>query len=308
MQELATGKIPPQAGRLAVVTGGTSGLGFETALKLAQGCVDVILAGRDESKGREALGRLRPLAPHALVRFEVLDLARQDSVAAFAQRLAKRNRPVDLLINNANVMALPKREVTADGFEMQLATNYLGHFALTGRLLPLLRQGRRSRVVQVSSLAHRYGSIHFDDLHGERSYGPWAAYCQSKLAALVFALELQRRSGLYGWGLHSNAVHPGYSKPGLVENAPGKRTLWTWLGRGLGEFVGHSVADGAQSALLAATSPDAEPGAYYGPRGFLELAGHPAHAVVAKRARDRDLAKRLWEVSEQLTGVHWPVG
>ena len=167
MQGSVTGKIPPQAGRLAVVTGGTSGLGFEIALNLAQGCVDVILAGRDEAKGHEALGRLRPLAPQALVRFEVLDLARQDSIAAFAQRLEKRNRPVDLLINNAGVMALPRREVTADGFEMQLATNYLGHFALTGLLLPLLRQGRRSRVVQVSSLAHRYGSIHFDDLHGQ---------------------------------------------------------------------------------------------------------------------------------------------
>jgi len=308
MQGSVTGKIPPQAGRLAVVTGGTSGLGFEIALNLAQGCVDVILAGRDEAKGHEALGRLRPLAPQALVRFEVLDLARQDSIAAFAQRLEKRNRPVDLLINNAGVMALPRREVTADGFEMQLATNYLGHFALTGLLLPLLRQGRRSRVVQVSSLAHRYGSIHFDDLHGQRSYGSWAAYCQSKLAALVFALELQRRSALYKWGLQSNAVHPGYSKTGLVGNAPGTRTLLTWLGRGLGEIVGQSVADGAQAALLAATSPDAQPGAYYGPRGFLELAGQPAYAVVAKRARDKDLAKRLWEVSEQLTGVHWPVG
>jgi NAD(P)-dependent dehydrogenase (short-subunit alcohol dehydrogenase family) len=308
MQGSVTGKIPPQAGRLAVVTGGTSGLGFETALKLAQGCVDVILAGRDEAKGREALGKLRPMAPQALVRFEVLDLARQDSVAAFAQRLVQRNRPVDLLINNANVMALPKRQVTADGFEMQLATNYLGHFALTGRLLPLLREGRRPRVVQVSSLAHRYGTIRFEDLHGEQSYGPWAAYCQSKLAALVFALELQRRSGLYGWGLQSNAVHPGYSKTGLVENAPGQRTLLTWLSRGLGGIVGQSAADGARPALLAATSPDAQPGGYYGPRGFLELAGQPAQAVVAKRARDKDVAKKLWEVSEQLTGVHWPVG
>ena len=307
MQESVTGKIPPQAGRLAVVTGGTSGLGFETALKLAQGCVDVILAGRDEAKGHEALGRLRPQAPQALVRFEMLDLARQDSVAAFAQRLAQRNRPVDLLINHANVMALPKRQVTADGFELQLATNYLGHFALTGRLLPLLRRGRRPRVVQVSSLAHRYGTIHFEDLHGERSYKGWAAYCQSKLAALVFALELQRRSGLYGWGLQSNAVHPGYSKTGLVGNAPGQRNLLTWLSRGLGEIVGQSAADGASSALLAATSPDAQPGGYYGQRGFLELAGKPATAVVAKRARDRDVAKKLWEVSEELTGVRWPV-
>jgi NAD(P)-dependent dehydrogenase (short-subunit alcohol dehydrogenase family) len=302
-----TGRIPPQAGRLAVITGGTSGLGFETALKLAQGCVDVILAGRDEAKGREALGQLRPMAPHALIRFEMLDLARQDSVAAFAERLAKWNRPVDLLINNAGVMALPKRETTADGFEMQLATNYLGHFALTGRLLPLLRQGRRPRVVQVSSLGHRYGSIHFDDLHGERGYGPWAAYCQSKLAALMFALELQRRSVLYGWGLQSNAAHPGYSRRDRVAGAFGAGNLLTWLNRRLGEFVGQSAADGAQSALLAATSPNAQPGEYYGPRGFLELAGQPAQAAVGKRALDRDVAKRLWEVSEQLTGVRWPV-
>ena len=175
---------------MAVVTGATGGLGYELALALAQGCADVVLAGRDESKGRAAENQIRLLAPNALVRFEKLDLARLSSVATFAGRLRSSGRPVDILVNNAGVMALPKRLLTVDGFEMQLGTNYLGHFALTALLLPLLRDGRTRRVVQMSSLAHRFGEIRFDDLQGERSYSPWGAYAQSKLASLLFAREL----------------------------------------------------------------------------------------------------------------------
>jgi len=268
----------------------------------------VIIAGRDEASGREALGKIRPQAPHALVRFERLDLANLASVADFAGRLVLADRPVDLLVNNAGVMALPKRLVTVDGFEMQLGTNYLGHFALSGLMLPLLRRTKWPRVVQVTSLLHRYGSIRFSDLNGERRYRPWAAYAQSKLAALLFAGELQRRSDSHGWGLMSTAVHPGYAQTELIANGRGRRSLLTRLSRTLGMSVSQSAADGARPAVFAATSVDAQAGGFYGPSGFLELTGPPAAALAASRARDRDVARRLWEVSEELTGVRWTQG
>ena len=176
------GDIPAQTGRLVVVTGASGGLGYATALALAQGCADVIVAARSESKGREAAARIRAQAPGALVRFEKLDVADLASVSAFARRLRAADRPLDVLVNNAGVMALPQRQLTVDGFEMQWATNYLGHFALTSALLPLLRLSRFPRVVQVSSVVHRFGKIRFDNLHGEQRYRPWPAYFQSKLA------------------------------------------------------------------------------------------------------------------------------
>lgn len=300
-------EIPPQTGKLVVVTGAASGLGYEIALALAQGCADVIVAGRNEARGREAAGRIRLLAPRALVRFEKLDLAELESVNAFARRLVTAGRPLDLLVNNAGVMALPKRRVTADGFEMQLGTNYLGHFALTGLLLPLLRLSRRPRVVQVSSLAHRFGKIHFDNLHGERKYRPWSAYSQSKLAALLFAGELQRRSDANGWGLLSSAVHPGYAQTNLVANGPGGRSVLSLLNRSVGRMVSQSAADGAQPALFAAVSASAQPGGFYGPGGLFELGGSPRVARASSQARDRAVARRLWQVAEELTGVVWPV-
>ena len=288
-----------------VVTGATGGLGYEIALGLAQGCADVVVAGRNEAKGREAAAKIRVLAPKALVRFEKLDLADLASVSAFARRIAAVGRPLDLLVNNAGVMALPLRRVTADGFEMQLGTNYLGHFALTGLLLPLLRASRRPRVVQVSSLAHRFGQIRFDNLHGELSYRPWTAYSQSKLATLLFARELQRRSDKNGWGLLSSAVHPGYAQTSLFANGLGARSVFALLHRSLGRVVSQSAAEGAQPALFAAVSASAQPGGFYGPDGLFELTGRPAHASVASRARDVAVVRRLWEVSEELTGVRW---
>ena len=194
MSGWTTQDIPTQRGKLAIVTGATSGVGFEAALALARAGADVIVAGNDEAQGHEALAKIRPQAPASLVRFEKLDLSKLNSVAEFTERIARTERPVDLLINNAAVMSLPKRQVTVDGFEMQLATNYLGHFALTGQLLPLLRRGMDTRVVQVSSIAHRFGAIRFYDMQFERDYSPFKAYSQSKLALLIFALELQRRS------------------------------------------------------------------------------------------------------------------
>jgi NAD(P)-dependent dehydrogenase (short-subunit alcohol dehydrogenase family) len=297
--------IPPQAGKLAVVTGATGGLGYEIALALAQGCADVIIAGRNDAKGRGVAGKIRTLAPNALVRFEKLDLASLSSVAAFAGRLAAAGRPVDLLVNNAGVMALPERRVTPDGFEMQFGTNYVGHFALTGRLLPLLCRSRSPRVVQVSSLAHRFGKIRFDDLHGERKYKPWAAYSQSKLAALLFARELQSQSDAHGWGLLSSAVHPGFAKTDLIVNGPGAKSLLFLLSRSLGWMVTQSAADGALPALFAASSAHVEPGGYYGPGGMLEFAGLPGAAFASRRAQDQAVARKLWQVSEQLTGVRW---
>ena len=201
-------EIPSQLGRTAVVTGATGGLGYETALALAKAGAEVILTGRDDRKGRSAIEKISREVTGARVSYEHLDLASLASVADFAQRMQAR-QSLDLLINNAGVMALPRRQTTADGFEMQFGTNHLGHFALTARLMPLLRRASGPRVVSVSSLAHRTGLIDFDDLQGARVYAPWKAYGQSKLATLMFALELQRRSDAAGWNLISNAAHPG---------------------------------------------------------------------------------------------------
>jgi NAD(P)-dependent dehydrogenase (short-subunit alcohol dehydrogenase family) len=229
-------------------------------------------------------------------------------VTAFADRLVAAGHPVDVLVNNAGVMALPKRLVTADGFEMQLGTNYLGHFALTARLLPLLRQSPFARVVQMSSLAHRLGKIDFDDLQGENQYGPWSAYCQSKLALLLFARELQWQSVARGWGLLSVAAHPGYAQTDLFANGRGKKSLLSRLSNSLGRVLSQSASDGARSALFAASSNSAEPGGFYGPGGFLELKGATHAARVSARALDPAVAQRLWKVSQQLTGVKWTGG
>ncbi|MFZ0742850.1 MAG: SDR family oxidoreductase [Terracidiphilus sp.] len=299
--------IPSQAGKLAVVTGATSGIGFETALALARAGADVIVAGCDETNGLEALGQIRPLAPGSLVRFEKLNLASLASVADFARRVARTERPLDLLVNNAGVMALPQRQVTVDGFEMQLGTNYLGHFALTGLLLPLLRRGMDPRVVQVSGLTHRVGRIHLDDLHLERGYAPVKAYSQSKLAMLMFALELQRRSDSGAWGLLSLAAHPGYARTGFFQNGPGTKSAVSRLHRVFGGLLGHSAAEGALSTLYAATSLKARSGEYYGPKGALGLAGPLGLAGIGKNANDLNLARKLWEASERLTRVEWPI-
>ena len=288
------------------MTGATGGLGFEIALGLAKGCADVIVSGRNEAKGRAAAGKIRSLAPKALVRFEKLDVADLASVATFAGRLDAEERPLDLLVNNAGVMALPQRRITAEGFEMQFATNYLGHFALTGLLLPLLRKSRSPRVVQMSSVVHRRGRIRFDDLQSELRYRPWGAYCQSKLAMLMFSRELQRLSDAHQWGLLSTAVHPGFSQTSLFANGPGARSFISILSRSIGLALSQSAADGALPALFAATATGIQPGGFYGPGGLLELAGPPAEAHVSSRARDEFVAHKLWQVSERLTGVRWP--
>ena len=303
MTDWSTADIPPMTGKTAVITGATGGLGYETALALAGAGATVVLTGRNDAKGRGALERIRIQVPNARISYEELDLAKLASVADFAARFGAAHASLDLLVNNAGVMALPKRQETADGFEMQLGTNYLGHYALTARLLPLLRRGSQPRVVNLSSLAHRSGAINFDDLQSRRFYSPWKAYCQSKLAMLIFAFELQRRSDAAGWGLMSNAAHPGYARTDLIPNGPGGRGLMWQVSKSLQPLISHSAAAGALPTLFAATSPQAKPAGYYGPNWFYELKGPPVPAKVMPQARDAAVAARLWDVSAALTGV-----
>ncbi len=295
--------IPSQAGRLAVVTGANAGIGFETALALAIAGAEVVVAARDPSRGEAAVRRILARYPQGGVRLETLDLASLADVRAFAARLADRYDRLDVLINNAGVMAPPQRQTTQDGFELQFGVNYLAHFALTARLTPLLRQAESARVVNVSSLAHRAGTIAFDDLQSARQYRAWQAYAQSKLAMLMFAIELQRRSEAAGWGLIGVAAHPGYARTELINNGLGPESLTARLERLVGPLASQSAADGASPILFAATSPEAIGAGYYGPSGVMEMRGSPKPAKLAAAALDRDAGARLWAVSEQLTGA-----
>lgn len=296
--------IPPQHGRTAIVTG-TGGLGFEDAVALARAGASVVLAGRNAAKGAEALNRIRTMLPSADVRFEDLDLASLASVTAFAARITQRHESVDMLINNAGVMVPPRRKVTADGFELQLGTNHLGHFALTAHLLPILRAG--ARVVSLSSVAARAGAIDFDDLNSTCSYAAMKAYSQSKLACLMFALELQRRSDAAGLGIVSIASHPGVARTDLLHNGPGRRSAHG-LARTLLPFLFQPADRGALPTLYAATALDGAGGAYYGPDGIAEVRGYPTLARIPPQALDKDVAAHLWQVSEELTGVRFPNG
>ncbi|WP_369942169.1 SDR family oxidoreductase [Xanthomonas medicagonis] len=307
MSRWTLAELPPQRAKLAIVTGASpGGLGYETALALAGAGASVVLAARNPAKGETARQAVLAAHPAADVRVEALDLAQLASVAAFAQRIAARSPRLDLLINNAGVMAPPQRQTTADGLELQFGSNYLGHFALTARLLPLLRAAPGARVVNLSSLAHHTGRINFDDLQSERPYRPWQAYAQSKLAMLMFALELQRRSDAQGWGIRAPAAHPGIAQTALIANGPdgaGRRSAAGVATRLLAPWISHSAAAGALPTLYAATAPQAEGGGYYGPDGLFELKGDPAPARIGRRARDPQVAARLWEVSCTLAGV-----
>ncbi|MFT3996598.1 MAG: SDR family oxidoreductase [Asticcacaulis sp.] len=301
MPRWTASNIPQQRGRSVVITG-TGGLGFEDALAMARAGAEVILAGRNPAKGAQAVEAIHTEVPSANVRFESLDLASLRSVADFAARLRDQRSSLDLLINNAGVMVPPKRQETEDGFELQFGTNYLGHFALTAALMPLLRQGREARVVTLSSVAARSGAINFDDLSAMKRYRPMSVYSQSKLACLMFAFELQRRSEANGWGVSSLAAHPGIARTDLLHNAPGKGSA-IGLTRSLFWFLFQPAAQGALPTLFAATSPLAKPGAYYGPDGPGEVSGFPAVAKAPPQALDLKVAARLWEVSESLTGT-----
>lgn len=305
MPQWTTRDIPPQNGQTAIVTG-AGGLGFEDALELARAGADVILASRNPDKGAISVERIRREVPSARIWFEPLDLADLDSIEGFAERLSDHLSRLDILINNAGVMRPVRRMETADGFELQLGTNHLGHFALTGRLMPLLKATGGSRVVTLSSVAARGGSIDFDDLQASRkAYDSMAAYSQSKLACLMFALELQRRSTALGWGVTSLGAHPGLSSTELLDNAPGAGRRVPLVYRILRAVMMQSPSQGALPTLYAATDHGATPGGYYGPNGMAETRGHPGEARLPPVALDEAAAARLWTVSEDLTGVRF---
>jgi len=302
MTRWTTDNMPPQHGRSAVVTG-TGGLGFEDALALARAGASVVIAGRNPWKGTEAVAAIKQAVPQAAIRFGKVDLANLTSVAEFAAQLRREQDSLDILINNAGVMNPPQRRTTNDGFELQFGTNYLGHFVLTAHLLPLLKRGQRPRVITVSSIAARMGAIDFDDLQAERSYTPMRVYSQSKLACLMFALELSRRSRLAGWGIESVAAHPGVTRTDLIANgAAGQLTMHTMVRRLLW-FLFQPAWQGALSTLFAATDPSARDGAYYGPDRLGGTRGYPTEEQPPPQALDASVAARLWEYSQLITGI-----
>ncbi|OBH92503.1 SDR family oxidoreductase [Mycobacterium sp. E2733] len=307
--------VPDLSGKLAIVTGANSGLGFGLARRLTAAGADVVMAIRNRTKGEKAIAEIRDTVPDAKLTIKSLDLSSLAAVAALGEQLNAEGRPIDILINNAGVMTPPERDSTADGFELQFGSNHLGHFALTGHLLPLLRAAGKARVVSLSSLAARQsGKIHFDDPNFEKSYAAMSAYGQSKLAVLMFALELDRRSRAAGWGIMSNAAHPGLTKTNLQIAGPShgreKPALMERLYKAswrFTPFLWQEIDEGILPALYAAAAPQAQGGAFYGPKGFQELAGGGVRpAKVPERARNEADCERLWELSERLTGVSYP--
>lgn len=299
--------IPSQRGKLAIVTGANSGIGFHIAMELARAGARVILACRDVTKGEAAVSRLKLTVPDASVEVGELDLADLASVHRFANGLEARAEVIDLLINNAGIMAVPTRRLTKDGFELQFGTNHLGHFALTGLLLPALLRAASPRVVTVSSIAHKGGKIQFDNLNGERRYSDLSAYKASKLANLLFAYELQRRATNAGTNLLSIAAHPGVATTNLFSTGSklDRQPLFSWLTEKFVPLLGQSDAAGALPVLYAATAFEVAGGDYYGPSGWFEFKGYPVLAMPSALAADPALAARLWDVSEQLTRVNF---
>ncbi len=300
-------QIPDQTGRRIVVTGANSGTGKETATRLAAAGASVVLAVRTPSKGEEAARDIRSAHPSADVEVRELDLADLASVRRFADGIARDDRPLDVLVNNAGVMAPPKRFETVDGFELQFGTNFLGPFALTNLLLPHLLRAEAPRVATMSSLAAVFGGIRFEDLQWERGYNGWRAYGQSKLADLLLALHLHRLTVEQDWRLRSTAAHPGYTRTNLQT-----------AGRSLGRSrpvrsndralpFTQAVEQGSEPLLYAAVGPNAVGGAYYGPAGFGGLTGPTTVASVPRSARSADLARSLLAVAEDLTGTTPPV-
>jgi NAD(P)-dependent dehydrogenase (short-subunit alcohol dehydrogenase family) len=304
MSEKWTAKqIPDQHGRLAIVTGANSGIGRITARELARAGARVILACRDTVKGDAAAREITAAAPGSQVEASALDLGSLASVRAFAERFLAVPGPLELLINNAGVMAPPRR-LTTDGFELQFGTNHLGHFALTGLLIARMSGRPDARVVSVSSGAHRMGRIAFDDLQGDRKYRRWAAYGQSKLANLLFAFELDRRLRAAGSTICSVAAHPGYAATNLQSAAAPK--LDRMLMSVTNVIMAQSADMGALPTLYAATYPGLEGGVYIGPDGLFEQRGHPTQVTARPAAYDQEVAQKLWSVSEDLTNVHFP--
>ncbi|MFJ7767534.1 SDR family oxidoreductase [Streptomyces sp. NPDC097107] len=299
------------SGRRAVVTGASDGIGLGLATRLAEAGAEVLLPVRNPRKGEAALATIRQTVPHANVSLREIDLSSLASVSALGKTLQEEGRPIHILINNAGVMTPPERQTTAEGFELQFGTNHLGHFALVAHLLPLLRAGH-ARVTSQISVAANQGAINWDDLNWERSYDGMKAYSQSKIAFGLFGLELDRRSQAHGWGITSNLSHPGVAPTNLLAARPevgrAKDTMGVRLIRVLSarSILVGTVRTAQLPALYAATSPDAERGGLYGPRGLGHMGGPPGEQKLYSRLRSTEEAQRIWHVSEELTEVHLP--
>ncbi|GLX99379.1 SDR family oxidoreductase [Herbidospora sp. NBRC 101105] len=303
--------IPTLSGKRAVVTGASDGMGLGMATSLAAAGAEVIMPVRNPRKGEAAIAAIRRAVPGAKVSLRSLDLSSLESVAALGEALREEGRPIHLLINNAGVMSPPNRQTTADGFELQFGSNHLGHFALVGQILPLLRDGH-ARVTSQISIAARRGTINWDDLNWERGYHGMRAYSQSKIAFGLFGLELDRRSKAHGWGITSNLSHPGVAPTSLLaarpeigrgQDTPQVRLIRTLSARGI--LLG-TVETAKLPALLAATDPGAKPGALYGPSGLGNLGGPPAEQRLYPPLRSSEDAARIWRVSEELTKTAFP--
>jgi NAD(P)-dependent dehydrogenase (short-subunit alcohol dehydrogenase family) len=295
-------EIGDQSGRTAIVTGANSGLGFDTAAILADKGAHVVLAVRNLDKGTEAVDRIKKSTPNAVVTLQQLDLSSLASVRTAAEELRATHPRIDLLINNAGVMYVPTRETTADGFEMQFGTNHLGHFALTGLLLDNILPVDGSRIITVSSVGHRIlARIRFEDPHFEQGYQRVRAYGQSKLANLLFTYELQRRLELKGAPTIAVAAHPGFSDTELMRYLPGFIPDVIW------KVATQPASMGALPTLRAATDPGVQGGQYYGPDGIGEVKGHPKVVASSAQSHDEDIQRRLWTMSEELTGVTYPL-
>jgi NAD(P)-dependent dehydrogenase (short-subunit alcohol dehydrogenase family) len=302
-QGWAAAAMTPQAGKTILVTGANSGVGFQAARELARHGAQVLLGVRDVAKGEAARNKIAAELPQAQVAIVPLDMASLASIRGFAGEFVSSGGKLDVLVNNAGVMALPKREQTADGFERQFGTNHLGHFALTGLLMPALLRAQAPRVVTVASLAHRNGKMEWDNLQSEKSYSPWGAYNLSKLANILFARELDRRAREAHSKLTSVAVHPGISRTNIA--APGT-DFKSRMARLIGPFLFQSDEMGALPTLYAATAAEAQGGQYIGPDGRGEAGGYPKVVQPRPQALDEQAGRRLWSVSEQLTGVVYP--
>jgi NAD(P)-dependent dehydrogenase (short-subunit alcohol dehydrogenase family) len=304
MSKWTPSQIPAQSGKLAIVTGANSGIGYHTALELARAGATVILACRNPQKAEDARAKILAAVPTAKLEVAQLDMADLVSIKAFAEAFVASGRKLDMLINNAGIMALPQRTSTAQGFEMQFGTNHLGHFALTGELMPALLKTPASRVVTVASIAHKGGRMRYEDPNWEKSYDPRKAYSQSKLANLLFGLELDRRLKRAGANVSSIIAHPGIATTSIITNGMGDN-FKTKVMNFTFSLLAQSEAAGAWPTLYAATSPDAKSGHYYGPGGIGELRGNPVEVQPKPQALDPVSAARLWHISEQMTGVEY---
>jgi NAD(P)-dependent dehydrogenase (short-subunit alcohol dehydrogenase family) len=297
-------QIPDQSGRVAVVTGANSGLGLVTARELARHGALVVMGCRSVTKGEDAAVEIRRVAPGAQLDVRKLDLASLESVRAFAAEVTAAHPAIHLLVNNGGIM-MPPRTITADGFELQLGTNHLGHFVLTALLLDALRAGADARIVTVSSLEHRPGRLNFDDLQSESSYDPRRAYQQSKFANAVFGIELDRRLRAAGEPIISVLAHPGWAATNLQTTGP-TGVVKALLAVG-NRVLAQSADAGALPQLYAATAPGVKGGEFYGPSGIAEARGAPKRVRAVRRAYDEEVARRLWDVSEQVTGMTFPL-